>query len=173
MPLVIGHYSVQVQDYNPTVRAITQPFVCTSGLFTDIAAALTAYLPLLDKVVAGRILKAQVVLPTVLPGGLKAAAVANQNNSVTGLFNWLNATTIDRFGLAYPGWYTTNAGNGWLPASPSLVNQADADVANFIAFNLAITNTTQMETEDGFPYSAVGKAIKSDRSTRKQLARAK
>lgn len=173
MAAIKGHFSVQVQDYNPTTKAVTQPFSTSTGLLADMAANFAAYLPLLDAVIAGKIIKAQIVIPIALPGGLKASAVANVDNFKAALVGWLNATTTDRYGLAYPGWYTANTGNGWLPASPSLVNQADAAVAAFLAFNEANTNNTSLQNEDGYTYSGVGSAIKSSRSIRKQLARAK
>lgn len=168
-----GHFSIQVQDYNPTVRAVTQYFTDSAGLLANMDAAIAAYLPLLDAVVAGQILKAQIVIPVTLPGGLKAAAVADENNSVTALFDWLNATNTDKYGVAYPGWYTANPGHGFEVAHPSIVNQSDAAVAAFISGNDVPVGTVALTDEDGQAFTGFSRAIKSGRSTRKQLARAK
>lgn len=168
-----GHFSIQVQDYNPTIRAITQFFDDSAGLLADMDAAIAAYLPLLDAVIGSQILKAQIVIPVTLPGGLKAAPVAGQNNSLTALFDWLNASNTDKYGIAYPSWYTANAGNGFEAAHPSLVNQADAAVAAFITGTLATVSNVKMTDEDGLVYSALGRAVKSSRTIRRQLGRAK
>jgi hypothetical protein len=173
MAIVNGHFSFQVQDYNPTVKPITIPFRTNTGLLADMEANLAALTPLVDAVVGGVINKTQIVIPVALPSGLKASPVALVNNSVAALIDWLGTGTNDKYGVAYPGWYTANAGNGWLPANPKLVNQADAAIAAFIAFMEATTNNTLFVTEDGYLISGVASAIKSTRSTRKQLARTK
>lgn len=171
MATVNGHVSVQVQDYNPTIRAVQEYFSCTSGLLSDMTAFAQAFASAYDLVTGGKILKLTLNIPITLPGGLKGAAVAGINNSLAGLFDWTSASTTDKFGVAYPAWYTANAGNGFLPANPKLVNQADAAVAAFIAFQEAITSLTVVTTEDGTQLTGVARAIKSTRSTRKQLAR--
>jgi hypothetical protein len=173
MAVVKGHFSFQIQDYNPTTRSVAVPFSTSTGLLADMELALAALAPLLDAVVGGVIAKSQIVIPATLPGGLKSTAVAGINNSLCGLIDWINASNTDKYGVVYPGWYTANAGNGFLPASPSLVNQSDAAVAAFIAAIEAVANNTTYVTEDLFPITGLSRAIKSNRSTRKQLARAK
>lgn len=149
------------------------PFSTSTGLLADMDLALAAFTPLLDAVVGGVIEKSQIVIPGALPGGLKSTPIAGINNSLCGLLDWINSVNTDKYGVAYPGWYTANAGNGFLPASPSLVNLSDAAVAAFIAAMETVANNTTYITEDLQPITGLARAIKSNRSTRKQLARAK
>lgn len=167
MAVVQGHLSVQLQDGNPTTKAVTQFFKTTSGLIADMQSWAAGYLPVLDAVTQSKIVKAQLIIPLTLPGGLKSAPVAGSNNMVGALFDWLNASNIDKFGAWYPNWITA----GFVTANPELVNQADGGpVAAFIAYLLGTTATTVSTDEDIFPYSAIARAIKSSRSFRKQLA---
>lgn len=91
----------------------------------DIQTSLTAYAPLLDAVVAGKVDEAFYQKGLTLPGGLKGGAVANIDNRDGAVISYDNASRY-----AYSTWIP-----GWLPTlfTGNDVNQAGAGVAAFLA----------------------------------------
>lgn len=68
----------------------------------DIQTALTAYAPLLDTIVGGKVDIAFYQKPLTLPGGLKAGAVAGSDNRIGGNFSFDNASRF-AYGAWIPG----------------------------------------------------------------------
>lgn len=146
--------SVNVQDADGDTRAakIHLPAATTEA---DIATYAAAYMPLLDAVVDGKVVAAKYEKPLALPGGLKAAAVANSEVQKGANFSFNNASRY-KYGVWIPVWTPGLFTN-------DLVNQVGAGVPAFINAYLAGLSGIQPTNGFGFDLTSIARATKTFR----------
>lgn len=121
----------------------------------DITTFATAYMPLLDAVVDGKIVSATYSKPLTLPGGLKAGAVANSEVQKGANFSFVNSSRY-KYGVWIPCW-TPGLFTG------DVVNQGGAGVAAFINAYIAGLSGIQPTNGFGFDLTAISHATKNFR----------
>lgn len=146
--------SVNLLDADGDTRAakVHLPAATTEA---DIQTFATAYMPLLDAVVDGKITAASYSKPLTLPGGLKAGAVANSEVQKGANFSFVNASRY-KYGVWIPAWQP-----GLFTGD--LVNQAGAGVANFINGYIAGLGGVLPTNGFGFDLTALAHATKTFR----------
>lgn len=121
----------------------------------DIQTFLTAYAPLLDAVVDGKILSAVYQKPLTLPGGLKAGAVALSEVQKGANFSFINASRY-KYGVWVPVW-TPSLFTG------DVVNMSGAGVAAFRDAYVIGLAGIQPTNGFGFDLTTISHATKSFR----------
>jgi len=121
----------------------------------DIATFATAYMPLLDAVIDGKIISAEYSKPLTLPGGLKAGAVANSEVQKGANFSFVNSSRY-KYGVWIPAWTPTKF-------TGDLVDQAGGGVAAFIAAYVAGLGGVLPTNGFGFDLTALATATKTFR----------
>jgi hypothetical protein len=166
MAAVGGHISYQLLDGNNVPWAHQLNFNCSTGLLADITAFANAYAALLDLVTQSYISRIQFVIEEALPGGLKTSPTAGSNGNVGALLNYKDNNSVPGF---FSYWISDWIVAGFEAAHPALVDQAETDVANYLAFMLGTANNTKVVTEDDLPLTELKRATKSVRTRRKAL----
>jgi hypothetical protein len=98
----------------------------------DVGAELNTYLPLLDAIIDTQIIRARAIWEVDLPGGLKAAPVANSEVQRGMLQQWDQANSIYSASTVVPGVSTAVAPN-------KKVNVANTDYVAWYGHLLGLT----------------------------------
>jgi hypothetical protein len=164
-----GHLSVSFRDYKRALASVPYFFNSATGLLVDMLAGAATLIPLIDQVTQAQIVKAQLVIPVTLPGGIKATPDANSDNEDAALLDYSVAGSPNIYGLATPAWIDA----GFLAAYPKFVDFADLDVIGYNSFLL--TGATGFVPSDRFYNDLTAKISGefSSRSHRGAVRRAK
>lgn len=162
-----GRVTIQSIDGNRVPKSTAFDFKTGSGLLVDTELFANALAAVYDPVIQGQITALQITYLLAVPGGLKAAPVSGSNNTVGALLDYDTVVPTEEASIWIPSWIPA----GFQSAHQNLVDQAQTDVAAFLAFLLATTNTTVLTDEDSNALSALTKAVKSDRKQRRALGR--
>lgn len=167
MAAVQSKVVVQTKDINNLPASIGQDVLTTSGLLADIQTWAAGYLPLLDAVVGSQILDANIVIPVPLPGGLKSAPLAGNNQMIGGLVRWITSAlpwTNEYFGFANAAFQA--------PPNADLVNLGTGAPFTLLeAYLLTATGTTTGVSPEGAALASILYAIKNGRKNRRGLER--
>lgn len=167
MATEFGHLSLQVIDGNRVPKSIQYFYATASGLLADMLSMAGTFIPLVDAVTQSQIVKADLVLPLTLPGGLKSAPVASSNNEIGGLVDFDLSGDAGHYGLWTPNFIPA----GFSTVLPTVIDQTQTDVAAYLAALLGTTDTTKFIDFYGFDLSSVRSAIKSVRKQRRAMGR--
>lgn len=168
MAAVNWRLAVQVTDANKAPAALDVNLHTTSGLLADMESFTSAYLGVLDPVTASQLTKAEIVVPQIISGA-KTSPVASTNNSVGALLDYATANPLENASQWVANWIAA----GFEAAHENLVDQAQTEVAAYLAFLLATTNTTTVVDGDGNALTALRRAVKTTRKFRRALGRAR
>lgn len=169
MASVQANVVVQTHDINNLPQSVGQEVVVTSGLLADLQLWSAAYLPLLDAVLGSQILNANLVIPLTLPGGLKGAPEAGNNQMIGALVRQITATPGQLWSNTYPG--AAIATFQAFPNSAIVDLGAGKPMTVLEAFLVGITHTGTASDPQGSLLLAIQSAIKNDRSNRRGLVR--
>lgn len=166
---ISGWLTIESIDANRVPFAERIYFKNTSDVIADTTLFANGLLPLYDAVISGQIQTVWLHIPMVLPGGLKGAPVSGGNNTVGALEKFDTALSGEPYSYWFPSWVPA----GFESAHQNIVDQSQADVANFNAYLLAISHLTQVADEDNNVLAGAAPllAIKSDRKQRRALRR--
>jgi hypothetical protein len=162
--------SIRSIDGNKVPVSVDFNLATTSGLFADISAYETAFVPLYDAVIQGQIVDITLRQRLAIPGGLKVAPVPGSNNTIGALLNYASASPLEKASLWIPSWIPAGFNT---PTHENQVLTTQAAVAAFLAALLATANTTTVTDEDGNNLTTLLKAVKSDRKQRRALSRSR
>ena len=167
-----GHIAIKSIDYNRVPKSTPFYFHNTSGSLDDIQTLGTQLATKLDGMIDGQIVGIDAVINQAVPSGLKAAPVTGSNNMISALLTYYSAAPRS-YGFAIPSWTT---GGFQTAPSANLVWTAETtpvNVAAFLALLLATTATCQITDPNYNPLLGLTKAVKSGRSERRGLSRAR
>lgn len=164
-----GHLSVSFRDYKRALSSLPYFFNSSTGLLADMLTGAATFLPLVDLVTQSQIVKAQLVIPVTLPGGIKSAPVTNADNEDASLVDFDVAGSSNAYSIATPAWIDL----GFDPANPKFVDFTDTDVGNYVAF--LIGGSTGFVPSDRYYNDITAKVsgIFSSRKHRSAVRRAK
>lgn len=166
-----GHISYRVVDANRVPATLPVYFKNTSGSLDDIQTFATTLATKLDGVIDSQITSIDVSIKTAIPSGLKSGPTTGTDNMIRALLTYYTAGPRAS-GLSVPNWKS----NAFIAAHQGLVDTAQTtpnDVAGFLALLLAATASTNATDDQYNVLLGLTKAVKSDRKSRRGLARAR
>jgi hypothetical protein len=167
-----GHIAIKTVDYNRVPKSTPFYFHNTSGSLDDIQTLGTQIATLIDPCIDGQIVGIDSVIHQSVPSGLKSAPVTGSNNMVSALLTYYSAAPR-AYGFAVTSW---KAGAFRAAPSANLVwtdQTTPINVAAFLALILATTATSVITDPNYNPLLGLTRAVKSGRSERRGLSRAR
>lgn len=168
MPASKGHLSVSYRDEKRAITSVPYFFNSSSGLLADMLTAANTFLTDLDAVTDSVIVKSSLVIPVVLPGGLKATPTAGADNEDAALIDFVVSGSTNAYSIAYPAFIAA----GFLSAYPKFVDFTGA-VGTLMTD--MITGMTGFAPSDRYYNDITAKisGINAFRKHRRAVARAK
>jgi hypothetical protein len=171
-----GHIAIKIVDYNRVPRSLPFYFKNASGSLDDIQTLGTDLATALDPLIGGQITSIDSVIHQAIPSGLKSGPVQGDDNMVSALLTYYTAQPR-AYGFAVPSWKplafrpSPSANQVWTDSNGSTVGTLN--VVAFLALLLATTAGTQLTDPQFNPLLGLTRAIKSSRSERRGLSRAR
>jgi hypothetical protein len=166
MAAVSAQLSYSIQDSEREIVSVDFPFTAGSGLLADMQAAAAAHMPVLDAILEAQILKADIVIPLALAGGLKSSPVAGGRNEHGVVASYTATGTRFHYGQDFPSFIQS----GILDKK---IDPTNAAWINYLAVSLATTSTTVFTDKYKDPLAALFRTFENFRKYRRALVRAK